>query len=469
MNSLNSNVNINADETVNSKSNFRSRLYIIVTCTIFLFLFLWCPLAYILDKTGVLKSEDMKNYKDPEKIYENGVFAGVLNKIEESKAGLENLYTNYLPGYGKIVTFLKTADTEMSFMFTDLLENFTITSKNNNSIKNNPDETETDNSGESSVIDQLEFSTVMLINDGLHKYYAISPNSDEIDNFIDTVLSIPEETLRENMEIQIDHINRISDATAKSNANFYLYVGKRMQDAEYITKILPNEISTASYFNEFMERIEGTKGKCALDVDTLEKRMENIFRTDHHWTPLGAYSGYYDIINMINAVSPEIGEPIKLNGVINYDEVKMRGSASRISSFSRFYEPFSIMDINLPENNKYKISDISEKYENGNFDKSTYADHYDLYYKHSSKYIYETNNTGRKLLIIGDSFTWGSAWLIAANFDETYLYYPWDRKKINLGDYIWEHGITDVLCMLFSDRILFNIYNDCPLENIITE
>ena len=453
----------------NSNSNPRNRLYIIIACTIFLFLFIWCPLSYILDKTGILKSEDMKNYKDPEKVYESGIFSGALNKIEEGKAELDNLYTNYLPMYGQLVTFLKTADTEMSFAFTDLLES--IIPKSNSIKKDDNDNIE---SAESSIIDKIEFSTMMLINDGLHKYYAVSPaKSDEteivIDNFIDTVLSFSEETLRANMEQQIEHINRISTAAEKSNVNFYLYIGKRMQDADYLPKIIPNEISTASYFNEFMERIENTHGKDALNVDTIEKRMENIFRTDHHWTPLGAYSGYCDIINMINKVSPEIGEPIKLNGIIEYDDVKMKGSASRISSFSRFYEPFSVMDIDLPENNKYKNSDIADKYINGTFDKSMYADHYDLYYKRYSKYKYETNNTGRKLMIIGDSFTWGSSWLIAANFDETYLYYPWDRKKIDLYEYIEKYGITDILCMLFSDRILFNIYNDCPLENIRTD
>ena len=435
-------------------------------------------MKYILDKTGVAKSEDIKNYKDPDKIYESGIFSGALNKIEEGKAELDNLYTNYLPMYSQLVTFLKTADTEASYAFTDFLKNISVSSSSLK--KDSTDENSDDDNGveETSVIDKIEFSAVMLVNDGLHKYYAIRPeipgdadidNLEILEDFIDTVLSFPEEKLRDNMEKQIEHINRISDATVKSNADFYLYVGKRMQDAEYFTKIVPNEISTASYFDEFMDRIENTKGKGALDVDTYEKRMENIFRTDHHWSPMGAYNGYCDIINMINKNSPEIGEPIELKRIIYYDDVKMRGSASRISSFSRFYEPFRVMDIDLPENNKYKITDIDDRYKNGNFDKGLYADHYELYYKRQSKYIYESNKTGRKLLIIGDSFTWGSAWLIAANFDETYLYYPWDRKKIYLNDYIEENGITDVLCMLFSDRILFNIYDDCPLKNILTE
>ncbi|MCL2160181.1 MAG: hypothetical protein FWH48_12300 [Oscillospiraceae bacterium] len=450
----------------------RNRLYIIVSCTIFLFLFVWCPTSYILDQTGVFRTQDIKNYKDPEKFYESGPLSGFLNKIEEGKAGLENLYTNYLPMYGNIVTFLKTSDSDISFSFVSLLSKSAKKTAALPEGGDNVENAEIDEKVETiaSIVDQLEFSTMMVQNDGLHKYYAIYPSDESlVPSFIDTILSFPEETLRKNMEEQIEHINRITKELTYTKADFYLYVGKRMQDAEYVTKIIPNEISTASYFGEFMDRIENAKGKGALNVDTLEKRMENVFRTDHHWSALGAYSGYVDIINMISKNSPEIGEPIPLLGLIAYPEVAMRGSAALISSFQRITETFSVMDIVLPEkDSRYKVTDNAQRYESGNFDHARFADHYALYYNRPGRYIYPKNNTGRRLLIIGDSYTWWSDWLIAANFDETYVYYPWDRKKLNLYDYIEENGITDVLMMLFSDRVIFNIYNDCPFENIIT-
>jgi hypothetical protein len=322
-----------------------------------------------------------------------------------------------------------------------------------------------------SIIDQLEFSTMMVQNDGLHKYYAIYPSDENLaDSFIDTILSPPEEALRANMEIQIAQINRISAAAADMGVDFYFYAGKRMQDTEYVTKIIPNEISTASLFGEFMDRLEKTKGKSALDVDTFEKRMENVFRTDHHWSAMGAYSGYCDIIGMINKISPEIGEPIPLKGLIAYPAVHMRGSAALISSFQRIEELFQVMDSELPEKDaRHKMTDNSERYESGNFDKNRFADHYALYYNRPARYIYPGNRTGRNLLIIGDSYTWWSDWLIAANFDETYVYYPWDRRKLDLYEYVDKNGITDIVMMLFSDRVVFNLYNDCPLENIVTE
>ena len=458
----------------------RDRLYIIAVCTIFLFLFIWCPFTYLMFKTGALNIRDMKNTpKAPEKVYESGALAGVLNKIEQGKAGLDTLYTNYLPLYGEIVTFMRSSDTDIQMSFVDLLggsnqnkntikneknENGENTVKNTKNTENADTVATTDTSDIEPEKEKIEFSTIMLVDDGLHRYYAIRPY-----DFIDTALSFPEKTLRENMDYQIGEVNRLIAAASKSNADFYLYVGKRMQDAEYFSDVVTTEVSTAPLFHEFMSRIEGAKGVGALDVNTLEKRLENIFKTDHHWTPLGAYDGYVDIITMISKVSPEIGEPIPLKGLITYDDVEMRGSASRISSFPRFTETFYVMDIDLPvKHNRYKATDKAGTYEKGRFDKGMYTDHYDAYYGRTSRYVYPENNTGRRLLLIGDSFTWGSAWLIAANFDETYMFYPWDWQTLDYNDFIEENGITDVLLMQFSDRIIFNIYNDCPLFNINT-
>jgi len=434
----------------------RSRLYIITVSAIFLFLLIWCPLVYVLSETGAVAVSEIKNERPPERVYESGPFSGVLNKIEAGKAGLDSLYTNYLPLYGEIVTLFGSINTDMQMSFADLFAGGRAQSAEETADIEEPVE---------SIVDRHEFSAIMLVDDGLHRYYAIRPF-----DFIDTALSFSEERLRGNMEVQIAHINRIAAATAAFGADFYLYIGKPMQDAEYFTKIVPNEITTAPYFDEFMDRITGAAGKGALDVDTLESRLENIFLTDHHWSALGTYSGYCDIIGMINKNSPEIGGPLPLWGLIGYEEVKMRGSASLISSFPRFTETFRVMDITLPEkHSRYKVTDNARRYESGAFDKNMYADHYAQYYNLQNRYVYPSNDTGRNLLIIGDSFTWWGGWLIAANFDETHIYYPWDRKRLNYADFIYDNRITDVVCVLFSDRIIFNIYNDCPLENIKTD
>ena len=445
----------------------RNRIYIVVISTIFIFLFIWCPSAYGLSKTGLLKVTDIKNYKDPEKVYENVPLAGVLNGIEKGKAALDSLYTNYLPMYGDIVTVFKSSSSDMQMSFVDMLSKNSrnpISSAAALQVGSTEDTAGTAEDSTEPTTGNLQFSAMMVKDDGFHRYYAIRPY-----DFMDAALSPSEDILRADMEKQITEVNRIAAATALSNANFYLYVGTRMQDTDYFTQIIPNEISTKPYLDEFMSRIEHTTGKAAFDISTLDKRLERVFKTDIHWSAMGAYSGYCDIINMMSKVTPEIGQPIPLNGLITYPDVQMRGSADRISSFSRFYETFSVMDITLPtQDPKAKVTDQAEAYSEGKFDKSLYADHYANYYSHPYHYIYPGNHTGRKLLIIGDSYTWGSAWLIAANFDETFLFYPWDDKILNYNDYIEQNGITDVLFMQFSDRIMFNLYNNDSLNNIIT-
>jgi hypothetical protein len=428
-----------------AKPTLRNKIYAAVISAIFLFLFVWCPLTFILTQSGVLTVSDisLKNERPPERIYEGGPFAGVLNKIEEGKAGLENLYTNFLPFYPEIVTLLGSLNTDIQMSFADLLAGGRA-----------------DTAGDGvPVSGQLEFSTIMLMDDGLHRYYAVRPF-----DFLDTAISLPEETLRRNMESQIAHINRLAAAASDSSADFYVFIGKRMQDAEYFNEIIPSEISTAHLFAEFTGRITGASGVAALDVDTLEARLENIFLTDHHWTALGIYRSYADIIAMMNA-----GEPLPLRRIAAYEDVTMRGASARIASFSRFTDSFGVIEVDLPpQHDVYRIADISYRYENGTFDKNLYADHYEQFYTRQNRFIYPENNTGRNLLIIGDSFTWWSAWLIAANFDETTVIYPWDRETLDLSRFIAENSITDVLCLMFSDRILFDIYNDTQFDNILT-
>lgn len=415
-----------------------------------------------MNAAGAIKIADIGNYKDPAKVYEDTtVLNKALNKIEEGKAALENIYTNYIPGYSSIVININSLSSDLHFSFVESMM------KSADSVKKPETNPETD--GDTETVEEttaapIEYSAVYLgEGDGVHKYYAIYPTE-----FIDTALSWDIDRLESNMFEQIDHVNRI--IAANTGVNFYLYVGKRMQDAEYYPEIVKGEISTAPQFNYFMESIEGTKGKGYLNVDTIEARLTNVFKTDHHWSAMGAYSGYTDIINMISAVTPEISSPIQLKGLITFPDVQLRGSASRISSFHRFYEEFSVMDVDIPEGEQgARMHDSYDKYISGNFNKERFADHYELYYNKPNPIKYPSNTTGRNLLIIGDSYTWWSSWLIAANFDATYLYYPWDRKKLNYNKFIEENGITNVLLMQFSDRIIFNIYNDCPLKNIITE
>lgn len=442
------------NQNFNVKNLKRNKIFAAIISSVFVFIFLWCPIIYLLHITGVIKVIDTGNYKDPEKVYESGVLAPVLNSIEKGKSELNNIYTNYLPAYSEIVNFLRSKESSFNLAFVKALNVKTPVPAADSSPAIEEGSTE---------VPPVERYAVKLSHDeGLHKYIALYP-----EQLIDTSSYLSEDEMAARLEVQLVHMNRI--IASNTDVNFFFYIGTRMQDTLYFPDLFPGEKSTNKFFTEFLDRLEGAEGIGKLDIFTLEKRLEYIFRTDHHWNAKGSYSGYHDIITMMQQVDGDLGDIIPLKGLIEYPNVKMRGSAANISQFEEFYESFAVVDIDLPTTDTYaRMRSQKRVYQLDDHDRHTYFDHYDAYYTKPDKYIYPEVTNGRNLLIIGDSFTWWASFMIASHFETTYMYYPWHRENLDYNQFIKDNKITDVLFMQFSDRILFNTYNDCPLENIIT-
>lgn len=315
----------------------------------------------------------------------------------------------------------------------------------------------------------VQVTAELLMDDNFHRYYNFEPYK-----FLDRWIISTDDKLRKSFDKQVANINRIiaSDMTV----NFYVYVFTRMQDTEYAKELVPDEFSTLDFFNEFVnDSITGAKDIGWFDIDTIEKRVERVFRTDHHWSALGSYSGYVDVINMMKKYTPEIGEPLPLNGetgLITFPDVQMRGSFAATMGFDDYYETFSVLDITLPKFTRPEMHTVAyDQYIAGKFNKGKFADHYSAYYNASSQRRYKvpSNSTGRNLLMISDSYSWWFAWIVAANFDNVYLYLPpWDAKKFDYNKYIADNRITDVLLAQFSDRLFFNYYSDSNLAMIRT-
>jgi hypothetical protein len=440
----------------------------------------WCPFAFTLDKTNVTNFEDLKNYKDPEKVYEDGEFlAGALNFIEERKADLHNIYTNYLPFYSQIITYTQNSDRKTQSDFIELLSSDIPDQSDVSTLSPADSETTTevlnaaDNPDDLSDAAETEPPEIkiearMLLDDNFHRYYDFEPYQ-----FLDRYILNPNDQLRKPFDRQVANLNRI--IASNTDVNFYVYVCTRMQDTEFSKEIVPQEFSTLDYFNEFIGSVKGATDIGWFDIDTVDKRIERVFRTDHHWSALGAYSGYTDVVNMMKKYTPEVGEPLPLNGetgLITFDDVEMRGSFASTMRFDDYYETFKVLDITLPEFIRNGMhSDAYARYSTGGFDKSTFADHYGAYYNAGSVRRYKVKNSpnGRNLLIIGDSYTWWFSWMIAANYENVHIYRPpWDTKDFDYNKYIEENNITDVLLMQFSDRLFFNYYSDSNLSVIKT-
>lgn len=314
----------------------------------------------------------------------------------------------------------------------------------------------------------VKAEVIFLRDDGMHRYYKIEPYK-----ILDRFVKDNNGNLGKRFDIQVDNLNRIIAANDK--VNFYVYICTRMQDTAYFQDLFPDELATQDYVSEFMASIKGCKGIGQLDIDTMEKRKEKIWDTDHHWSAMGAYSGYVDVINMMKEDTPEIGDPLELNPgkLIVFDDVKARGSYANILQFDEYWEPLKVLDIDIPEFTKKSIyAPAYDAYNAGNFSRDTFADHYVLYYNNTAvrRYKLAEPKNERNLFLIGDSYTWWFSWLIASNFANVYIYLPpWDKTRIDYNQYIQDNNITDVLVMQFSDRLMFDYYNDSLLRVIKTD
>jgi len=430
----------------------RDKIYIAAVCAIFFCLLAWCPLMLVLDKTGAVPFDDNRNYIEPEKIYGSGPLSGLLNKIEGGKAAIGNIYTNYLPAYDYIVRAMRDADTSLQVDFVDMLAS--LSEGGPAGPGESGPEAAADTVPEPTEPPLPDFTVTYIGEDAFRTFYAIRPY-----DFLESVMKPDEDTLYGNMRRQAAGINRL--IKANTDVDFYVYVGGTMQDEEYFRHIMPNELCTAPMFNEFMDSIEGAAGKGRFKIDTLAKKLEKQWHTDHHWNSVGSYDVYCDIIGMISQNSPEIGAPVKIAGIVEYPEIQFRGSYANLAGYRRFYDDFFVYVYDLPDSPSPALAmrDRDREYAAGKHDdnKNIFTDHYVNYYHIKNRYAYNNGN-GRNLMLIGDSLTYWSAWLIAANFDATYIYMPWDRQYIDYNKYIADNNITDVLLMVHSQAGIFDIY-----------
>lgn len=201
------------------------------------------------------------------------------------------------------------------------------------------------------------------------------------------------------------------------------------------------------------------KNKLVSDVQFInlisvlkEKKNEYIyFRTDHHWTMLGAYYGYleYCRANNIKALSLEEFQIIEKSSEF-YGTYYSKANGTRIKPDS--------LEILEPIENNYDYT-IEYKYEDkqaDNFYDEEYLNRKDKYSyffggNHSLMTIKTTNKNGKKLLVIKDSYANAMLPFLANNFEEIHVvdlrYY-----KYSIYDYIEENGINQGL-------ILYNISN----------
>jgi len=291
--------------------------------------------------------------------------------------------------------------------------------------------------------------------------------------FLDISMAMTHAQAAKNMLDEQANINRI--AAANTDVNFFVFIGTRPQDTSYYETFMGgSEPSTKDILDDFINGITGVAGIACFDIDTFDKRMKYCFKTDHHWNALGAYEGYTEIVDMMREKIPDIGDPLPLKGLIEFPNVEYRGSGAARTGTSVYYDSFAVMDIDLPRQDPAeRVTSKLDDYLNGAYDKGKvkdiYISHYENFYSRPTVITYPDNHTGRRLLILGDSYSYWVTWLIGAHFDKTFVHYTLDEQDLDYNKFIKDNGITDVLLLQYSARTLSKATSASKyLEQVIT-
>ena len=180
----------------------------------------------------------------------------------------------------------------------------------------------------------------------------------------------------------------------------------------------------------------------------IEKNREDYlyFRTDHHWTARGAYEAYIAFCKSagLTPVSLEEMEHQQIDGFLGtfYSQIHDSQLAQTPDFVEYFVPPVQTTTTRYQTGAPFTPIDSSifASYATGGQNTYSVFLHGDFPLTH----IQTDNRTGRKILLVKESYGNAFAPFLACNFDEVYIV---DQRYFELGlvDFVKEHGITDLL------------------------
>ncbi len=198
-----------------------------------------------------------------------------------------------------------------------------------------------------------------------------------------------------------------------------------------------------------IERVEEVLNRDSLNhinlFETIDAHKDEYiyYRTDHHWTSLGSYYAYCELMKALGLTPREFSE--FANSEVSKDFLGTMFSKSG----AKWSKPDSVFVLEIPENSySVKLDDSKE------YDSMFFAEHLDKKDKysvfldgnHALTKIKNANGNGKKVLLVKDSFAHSLAPLLATDFSEVHLidlrYY-----KGSVSSYMAENGISDVVLL----------------------
>ena len=237
-----------------------------------------------------------------------------------------------------------------------------------------------------------------------------------------------------------ENINYLSDFSARSEVP--VYFGLIPTAASVWQDKLPNGAPSADEkeWTQWLYSRSGTENIDLASVLEQHSDEEIYYRTDHHWTSLGAYYGANAILN---AMELDLFDYVPL-------EVSHSFLGTNYSSAGAWWAEPDIITAYVPEKGIEVISNFTGCEEPGRLYAPEQLDVKNKYAYflggNQPRCIIRTQNDGPKLLVIRDSYTDCLAPFLTERFREIHLF---DLRyyRLSVSDYIRENDIDTVLVL----------------------
>ena len=377
------------------------KYFVIIIIIIIFSVFIFVPVKEVLIHFGIINFYKGDNWKVVEKTSDP-----IYDKVMSLEANIENRYNNYFPFYNPI-----------------------------NNIYYNVN----------SKIDSIYLNDIYLKdnNDNEHMFL------DKKNNFYYLVNHYDSEELDKRLNTQVEFYNDIKNKYP--SIDLMIYLPLRYSETSY-KNINGVHDKIISFTNKLNKNIKYS----IFDSNSPSEYLKYFYKTDHHYNSYGAEKVYLDILN-------NYGLENNLNITHKTIREKYYGSMAKSILSTNIVDNLTAIDTKVIvgtniNDELFKPMVIEEK-------QDPFYDYYVRYFNGQYDEIIYTNKSfyNRNLLIICDSLAWQIDYLLANNFDNTYVinmkYGKWQNNNLILDRYIKEHNITHILFLREAKNIVFDADN----------
>lgn len=261
------------------------------------------------------------------------------------------------------------------------------------------------------------------------------------------------------------NINKLQKYCDKKNIKLYFLIVPRKYDFfnyKITYKYTPDQADEIiKYLNKH------TKTKIVYpkkEMQTANKQTPVYFKTDHHWTKKGAYTGYYALMQEIKKDFPDVVILNEKSLKKYYDNRVKEGFDSKFNNGNTYKR------LRIPNNMASNILDTPYLYytnpekKNLKLIKGYHIDLKNLYDENEDKRFKFKKGYNKSVMLIGNSFTGNLLDFLPYSFKNTVSYND-NRKKMNFEYYkrIIEIEKPNIIIINFNSANLYrinNLYNE---------